>query len=122
CDLVLHSSATSAGLQVSIDLLAVEGTLIELSWYGDRDVQVALGRTFHSRRLSIRSSQVGMVAPARRVRRTYADRIRLALDLLRDPAYDVLLTGESDFDDLPAVMADLASGARPALCHTIRYP
>jgi threonine dehydrogenase-like Zn-dependent dehydrogenase len=122
CDLVLHTSATSAGLQTSIDLLGVEGTLIELSWYGDADVHISLGRAFHSRRLTIRSSQVGMVAPARRVRRTYADRIRLALDLLQDPAFDALLTGESDFEDLPAVMSALANGVLPALCHTIRYP
>ena len=65
-DLVVHASATAAGLQRSLDLLAPEGTVIELSWYGDRQVQVSLGGAFHSGRLSVRSSQVGMVAPARR--------------------------------------------------------
>ena len=35
-DLVVHASATSAGLQLSLDLLAAEGTVIDLSWYGDR--------------------------------------------------------------------------------------
>ena len=34
-DLVVHTSATSAGLQLSLDLLAPEGTVIDLSWYGD---------------------------------------------------------------------------------------
>ena len=37
-DLVVHASATAAGLQRSLDLLAPEGTVIELSWYGDRPV------------------------------------------------------------------------------------
>jgi threonine dehydrogenase-like Zn-dependent dehydrogenase len=119
-DLVLHTSATSAGLQRSLELLAPEGTVVDLSWYGDADVRLALGGAFHAGRLGIRASQVGTVSPARSGRRTAADRLALALDLLRDRAFDVLLTGESRFGELPEVMARLAAGA-PALCHTITY-
>jgi len=121
CDLVVHTSATSDGLQCSLDLLAPEGTVLDLSWYGDTDVQLALGGAFHSRRLAIRASQVGSVSPARRDRRTTSDRLALALDLLRDPAFDALLTGASRFEDLPDVMTGLAAGSLPALCHTITY-
>jgi 2-desacetyl-2-hydroxyethyl bacteriochlorophyllide A dehydrogenase len=120
-DLVVHASATSAGLQRSLELLAPEGTVIDLSWYGDADVQLSLGGAFHSRRLAIRASQVGAVSPARRERRTTRDRLALALELLRDPAFDVLVTGESRFDELPDVMARLAAGSLTALCHTITY-
>ena len=81
-DLVVHTSATSAGLQLSLDLLAPEGTVIDLSWYGDTDVTLSLGGAFHSRRLGVRASQVGVVAPARRGTRTTTDRLGLALDLL----------------------------------------
>ncbi|MEV1328114.1 zinc-binding alcohol dehydrogenase [Micromonospora costi] len=120
-DLVVHASATAAGLQRSLDLLVPEGTVVELSWYGDRPVQVSLGGAFHSGRLTIRGSQVGMVAPARRGSRSYADRLALALDLLADPAFDALITGESRFADLPAVLSRLTSGDLPALCHLITY-
>ncbi len=120
-DLVVHASATSAGLQLSLDLLAPEGTVIDLSWYGDREVRLSLGGAFHSRRLGIRSSQVGTVSPARSGRRTTADRLALALELLRDPAFDALVTGQSRFSELPDVMARLAAGSLPALCHTITY-
>jgi threonine dehydrogenase-like Zn-dependent dehydrogenase len=120
-DLVVHASATSAGLQRSLDLLAPEGAVIELSWYGDSEVQLSLGGAFHARRLAIRASQVGSVSPARRDRRTTSDRLALALDLLRDPAFDALLTGASRFEDLPDVMTGLAAGSLPALCHTITY-
>ncbi|MFC0505606.1 zinc-dependent alcohol dehydrogenase [Micromonospora costi] len=120
-DLVVHASATAAGLQRSLDLLVPEGTVVELSWYGDRAVQVSLGGAFHSGRLTIRGSQVGMVAPARRGSRSYADRLALALDLLADPAFDALITGESRFADLPTVLSRLTSGALPALCHLITY-
>ncbi|MGW8974421.1 zinc-dependent alcohol dehydrogenase [Streptomyces platensis] len=121
CDLVVHASATEEGLARSLELLAPEGTVIELSWYGDRQVSLPLGEAFHSRRLVVRSSQVGAVSPARRARRTFADRLALALDLLADPAFDALITGESAFEELPEVLPRLVSGDLPALCHRIRY-
>lgn len=120
CDLVVHASATEQGLARSLELLSAEGTVIELSWYGDRKVSLPLGEDFHSRRLVIRSSQVGTVSPAR-PGRSYADRLALALDLLADPALDALVTGESEFAELPALMPRLASGEIPALCHLVRY-
>jgi NADPH:quinone reductase-like Zn-dependent oxidoreductase len=117
-DLVVHASATAAGLQRSLDLLAPEGRVIELSWYGDREVTLALGGAFHPGRLTIRSSQVGTVA---RPDRSFADRLELALELLRDPRFDALVSGESRFEELPDVLARLAAGTLPALCHRIRY-
>ncbi len=122
CDLVVHASASEAGLARSLELLAAEGTVIELSWYGDRRVSLPLGEAFHSRRLTVRSSQVGTVSPAARPGRTYADRLALALDLLADPALDALITGECAFEELPDVLPRLASGELPALCHRVRYP
>ncbi|MEU4379725.1 zinc-dependent alcohol dehydrogenase [Micromonospora echinofusca] len=120
-DLVVHASATAAGLQRSLELLRPEGTVVELSWYGDRTVALALGGAFHSGRLTVRASQVGAVAPARRDSRSFADRLGLALDLLADPAFDALLTGESRFAELPDVLARLTAGSLPALCHLITY-
>jgi threonine dehydrogenase-like Zn-dependent dehydrogenase len=120
-DLVVHTSATAAGLQLSLDLLRPEGTVIDLSWYGDADVRLSLGGGFHSRRLGIRASQVGTVSPSRSGSRTTSDRLSLALDLLRDPSFDALVTGQSHFRELPDVMARLAAGSLPALCHTISY-
>ncbi|MEU6528733.1 zinc-binding alcohol dehydrogenase [Streptomyces sp. NPDC046928] len=121
CDLVVHASASEQGLARSLELLRPEGTVLELSWYGDRRVAVPLGEAFHPRRLVIRSSQVGTVSPAR-AGRSYADRLALALDLLADPALDALVTGESPFEELPELLPKLASGRVPALCHRVSYP
>ncbi|MFF4349089.1 zinc-binding alcohol dehydrogenase [Streptomyces sp. NPDC001530] len=121
CDLVVHASATEAGLTRSLELLAREGTVLEMSWYGDRRVSLPLGEAFHSRRLVVRSSQVGSVSPASRAGRTYADRLALALELLTEPAFDALITGECGFEELPDVMAKLASGSIPGLCHRVVY-
>src|SRR5262249_51773461 len=120
-DLVVHASATAAGLQRSLDLLAPDGTVVELSWYGDREISLLLGGSFHSRRLSIRGSQVGTLSPAGGASRSHADRLALALDLLRDPAFDTLITGESRFEQLPEVLAGLAARTLPALCHLVTY-
>jgi threonine dehydrogenase-like Zn-dependent dehydrogenase len=120
-DLVVHTSATSAGLQQSLDLLAPEGMVVDLSWYGDTEVRLSLGGAFHSGLLGIRASQVGTVGGPRRVRRSLADRRAMALDLLHDEAFDVLLTGSSKFEELPDVMPRLVSGELPTLCHSIVY-
>jgi threonine dehydrogenase-like Zn-dependent dehydrogenase len=120
-DIVFHASASASGLQCSLDLLAFEGTVIELSWYGDAAVPVSLGGSFHSQRLTIRASQVGVVSTAKRGEISLADRRAEAITLLRDPVYDALLTGTSPFADLPDVLARLADGSLPALCHTITY-
>ncbi len=120
-DLAVHTSATSAGLQLSLNSLAPEGIVVDLSWYGDTQVQLSLGGAFHSGRLAIRASQVGTVSPARRGRRTAGERMALALDLLQDNAFDALLTGSSSFEDLPEVMGQIADGSLPAVCHTVTY-
>ena len=121
CDLVVHASASEAGLARSRELLAHEGEVLELSWYGDRPVRVPLGEDFHARRLTLRASQVGTVSPARRGRRSYADRMALALRLLADPRFDALVTGECRFDELPALLPRLAGGEPGELCVRVVY-
>lgn len=120
-DLVINTSASEEGLQLALESAASEGEIIEASWFGDRPVRLHLGGRFHSKRLTIRSSQVGMVSPRRRGTRSTADRIALALELLQDAAFDALLTGSSSWQELPAVMAAVASGSSPGLCHTIDW-
>jgi threonine dehydrogenase-like Zn-dependent dehydrogenase len=121
CDLVVHASASEAGLARSLELLAPDGVVIELSWYGDKRVQVPLGEWFHSRRLQLRASQVGAVAPARRNRRSFADRMAIALELLADPGYDALITSECRFAELPAALPRLTESEPPSLCLRVTY-
>ncbi|TLM81235.1 dehydrogenase [Pseudarthrobacter sp. NamE2] len=122
CDIVFHCSASQEGLERSLQLVGDEGDVIEMSWYANREVTLPLGEDFHARRLSIRASQVGVVARARRHRRTNADRLNLAVSLLEDPVFDVFLTGSSPFEELPEVVQNLAHGTLDALCHVIEYP
>lgn len=120
-DLVIHTSGSPAGLAAGLDLAAFEATVLELSWYGTREVGLPLGRGFHQRRLTLRSSQVGSVAASQRARWDYARRMGLALRLLQDPLLDLLITGEDPFEALPKVQARLARDPGDTLMHRIRY-
>jgi 2-desacetyl-2-hydroxyethyl bacteriochlorophyllide A dehydrogenase len=120
-DLVVHASGQPEGLTSALGVAGLEATIVEASWYGNRQVPLPLGEAFHARRLTIRSSQVGRVPPDRAPRWTTARRLRLALDLLRDPQLDALVTGESAFEEVPDVLAALSRAPGDALCHRIRY-
>lgn len=120
-DLVIHASGNPQGLRAALDVAGADATVVEASWFGTREVALPLGERFHAGRLQIRSSQVGRVPAHRAPRWTAARRLRLALRLLTDERLDRLITGESRFDELPAVLAALARNPGDALCHRIRY-
>lgn len=120
CDLVVHASATAAGLQRALELLGEEAEVVELSWYGARSVSLELGADFHARRLRVRASQVSQVSPHRRSRRDHAGRMQVALRAATDERLDHLLAGPTPFAQLPELMQRLADGA-PGLCHVVDY-
>jgi 2-desacetyl-2-hydroxyethyl bacteriochlorophyllide A dehydrogenase len=120
-DIVLHTSGAPDGLRLALELAGVEATIVEASWFGDTPVSLPLGGAFHVRRLTVASSQVGTIPAAQRARWTTRRRMGLALDLLAEPSLDALITGESDFDALPDVMARVAAAPAGTLCHRIRY-
>ena len=121
-DIVVHASGHPDGLATALSLAGFEATVLEMSWYGDRSVPVPLGESFHSRRLVLRSSQVGAVATAQRARWDTRRRMALALDLLADDAFDALVEAQVGFDDLPSAMARLAHSPDGALCTVVTYP
>ena len=121
-DIVIHASGSPAGLELAFQVSGFETTVVEMSWYGNQTVPVALGEGFHARRLTLKSSQVGRVAFSQRARWDTRRRMQLALMLLADRTLDALITGESDFEALPGVMARLAAAPGDTLCHRIRYP
>jgi threonine dehydrogenase-like Zn-dependent dehydrogenase len=121
CDLVFHASGQSSGLELSLSLAGFEATVIELSWYGNAAASVGLGGAFHSQRLTLRSSQVGAVAPARRARWSRQRRLAHALALTADPRLDILVRNETPFEALPDALPAIL-GQPGALSHLVRYP
>jgi threonine dehydrogenase-like Zn-dependent dehydrogenase len=118
-ELVVHASASEAGLRLALDCAAFEARVIEASWFGDHVPSLPLGEAFHSRRLRLIASQVGAVAPPMRGRRTHAERLAVALELLADSRYDALLDGPTRFEDMPEEMPRIL--APGGLCHVITY-
>jgi threonine dehydrogenase-like Zn-dependent dehydrogenase len=122
CDLVIHASASPAGLATALRLAGHEATVLELSWYGAGDVAVPLGGAFHSRRLRLISSQVGQVSASHRPRWSHSRRLAAALGLLADPALDALIAPAVAFHDVPAELPRILAGPDGVLCQLIRYP
>jgi hypothetical protein len=120
CDLVFHASGTGDGLAFAVSLAGFEGEVIELSWYGTQPVTIPLGGAFHSQRLTLRSSQVGAVAPARRARWSHKRRLTLALSLAADPRLDVLVEKVTSFAHLPDALPEIL-GKPGALFHRVSY-
>jgi threonine dehydrogenase-like Zn-dependent dehydrogenase len=120
-DVAVHTSGSESGLATALALAGFEATVLEMSWYGSAAPKVPLGEAFHSRRLTLKSSQVGGIAAAQRARWTYARRMALVLELLAHTELDALISGESRFDELPAVLAQLATAPGYTLTHRIVY-
>lgn len=123
-DLVIHASGNPAGLTTALQVAGTEATVLEMSWYGSRPVTLALGESFHSRRLQLRASQVGSIPSRQRARWSHDRRMTLALELLRDERLDALISGDTPFGALPGLMERLAQGNPAlgnALCERIVY-
>ena len=121
CDVVIHASASAAGLTTALRLAGNEAAVVELSWYGAGDIPVPLGEAFHSRRLRLISSQVGQVEPSRRSRWTRRRRLAAAVGLLADSRLDALMVPAVPFHDLPARLPDILSAKTGLLCQLISY-
>lgn len=118
-DVVVHASATEAGARTALDAAGHDGMVVEASWFGDRSIALPLGEAFHSRRLVLRSSQVGQIPPQRRPRWTHRRRLEKALELCADPRLDALFTSACPFDELPLRLPEVVVGS--GLCHRVDY-
>jgi 2-desacetyl-2-hydroxyethyl bacteriochlorophyllide A dehydrogenase len=81
-DLAVEVSGAPAALQSALELLLDEGTVVVASWYGRKPVALDLGARFHRGRLTLRSSQVGRLAPATWPRWDHARRAATVAALL----------------------------------------
>jgi threonine dehydrogenase-like Zn-dependent dehydrogenase len=120
-DIVFHASASSAGLAAALGCAGPEACVVEMSWYGDDQIPAPLGQAFHSRRLRLVSSQVGGIMGRRRPRWDHARRMAKALEILNDERFDVLITHDVAFVDLPAMLPLILKAGAEGLATAIRY-
>jgi 2-desacetyl-2-hydroxyethyl bacteriochlorophyllide A dehydrogenase len=62
-DLTFELSGNPEALNEAIDLTAFSGRIVIGSWYGEKQVQVHLGGSFHRSRIKLISSQVSTISP-----------------------------------------------------------
>lgn len=120
-DIAFHTSATAEGLATAMASVGFEGTVVEMSWFGTSTTPVALGGAFHSQRIGLVSAQVGHVAASRRSRWSHRRRLEKALDLLADPALDVLVGEDIAFEAAPIELAKALALPAHGLAPVIRY-
>lgn len=121
-DVVFHTSASQPGLSTAIHAAAKNGTVVELSWYGEKPVLVPLGGHFHAGRVKLISSQVGTVSPDHAARGWgYSSRLQAALRLLNDERLDALLTETLPFPALPDAIPRLLAPDAKGLVTLVQY-
>ena len=123
CDLVIHTSASEAGLATALGSPAIEATVLELSWYGARDVRGAARRSvsFAPAQARLEPGRAGRAVAPRNCHppRPAQDGARSARG---DPALDALLAPPVAFADLPNKLPDILNPTSGVLCQLIRYP
>lgn len=121
-DVVFHTSASQPGLATAIHSTAKNGTVVELSWYGEKPLMVPLGGHFHAGRVKLISSQVGTVSPDHASRGWgYSSRLQAALRLLGDERLDALLTESLPFPALPDAIPRLLAADAKGLVTVVTY-
>ncbi|MEL6257208.1 MAG: zinc-binding alcohol dehydrogenase, partial [Bacteroidota bacterium] len=110
-DCVFHTTASQQGLQQAIDVCGIEGKVVELSWYGNKKIQLNLGDSFHYGRKSIISSQVSLIPGHMQAEYDYAKRKSLAIKYLIHPTYDELISHKIPFSDSPQFFKKLRKSA-----------
>lgn len=120
-DIIFHTSSSNTGLQFALDHVRKDGSVIELSWYGDKQVNLHLGGNFHYNRIKLISSQVSTVSPFGPVK-GYRERKEIACQILLSDVFDEIISTEIPFEDTPAYFNRLKTlGNKSALATTINY-
>lgn len=96
-DVAIDVSGSPSALQTCIDSAAFAGTVVAASWYGTRPVTLALGDSFHRRRLRLISSQVSTLDPILSGRWDRARRTQVVTELLRQLPLASLVTHRFPF-------------------------
>jgi 2-desacetyl-2-hydroxyethyl bacteriochlorophyllide A dehydrogenase len=120
-DMVIEASGAGSALNQGIECLAFEGTLVAVSWYGTKPVNLNLGGSFHRKRLRIVSSQVGSIAPAIARRWTRERRLRLAVSLLGELDLASLISHRIPFDHAGTAYRQLQTDSSEVVHMVLTY-
>ena len=101
-DVAIEVSGVGAALQMAVDMVVDDGTVVVASWYGTKPVTLMLGGRFHRGRVRIHSSQVGQLNPELGRRWDHTRRLATVCTLLQSLELRSLITHRVPFNDAPA--------------------
>jgi len=120
-DIAVDASGSPSALQEAIDCVALEGTVVVCSWYGEKPVPLDLGGIFHRSRVRLVSSQVGRIDPSLAPRWDRARRLDMATDLLGELILEDLVTHRIPFARAAEAYALLDSQAAETVQVVLDY-
>jgi len=121
-DLVIEASGVPAALDLALQCAAFQSTVLVCSWYGTRTVPLNLGREFHRRRLTLRSTQVSTIDPALQPRWGRGRRTAAVLRLLADLPLEELITHRYPFADAASAYELVDERPEGTLQVVLTYP
>jgi len=120
-DVVFNTTSNEKALQTLIESVGLEGKIIEMSWYGKKNVNINLGADFHYHRKQIISTQVSKLPADKQSRWDYKRRKEVVFKLLKSPLFDEHITDVLAFTETPAFFDELRKGGVLGLGYCIEY-
>jgi len=105
--IAFNTSCSGSGLQMAIDQVTHEGSVVELSWFGPKTVTLNLGGDFHYGRKKIISSQVSHIPVIKRGHFDNRSRKQIVFDLLKEINFDSLISRRIPFEEAPEFYTQL---------------
>jgi 2-desacetyl-2-hydroxyethyl bacteriochlorophyllide A dehydrogenase len=119
--MVIEASGNPDALRSAFGLLAHEGTVLVASWYGNKEVALPLGKEFHRRRLTIRSTQVSSIPAVLANRWDRDSRTRAVVALLAELPLDRLASHTFGFEDAGDAYAAIDEGSEGLMHAALGY-
>ena len=105
-----NTSNNETGLQQAINNTAIEGKIIELSWYGPKIVSLELGGSFHYGRKNLISSQVSRIPANKMQHFSFQSRKEVVLKILKEIDFDFMSNLEIPFEKATEFYKKLING------------
>ena len=120
-DLVVEVSGSPSALQQAISISGKESRIVVGSWYGDKEVSLNMGRTFHRNRNKIISSQVSSIGPDLSGRWDKRRRLEYAVSLLSEIPLEDLISDVFPFERAADAYRKISERPRDTLQVVLDY-
>ena len=120
-DVVIEASGSYAALQEAIRAAAPNTAVVALSWYGGTGGALALSDEFHHNRITLRSSQVGGIAPELSATHSLSRRAEQIHDWFTELELDSLLTTFVPFAEAGSAYHLIDQHGEDAIQVVLRY-